>query len=65
MPARLVKNLKTPPRKMVVLTPEQNKYVLKIAKRGKLSQSEALRQIIQKAKDAEDYEKKLMRLLAE
>jgi hypothetical protein len=65
MPARLIKGLKNPPRKMVVLTPEQDRFVVKVSKRDKVSHSEALRRIIQKAKDDEAFQRQLLKQLAD
>lgn len=64
---RLVKDVEVPPRKMVVLTPEQNEYVEKFRQLKGCSASEAVRRIIQAAADLDrsrDYER-LLDALAE
>lgn len=53
MPARLKANVQYPPRKMVVLTPVQDRYVKRYAKKEQVSHSEAVRQIIQRAYEVE------------
>ena len=62
---RLVKDKKQPPRRMVTVTPTQDKYIMRVARRERINPSAALRKIIQDAYDRELEVKRLARELAE
>ena len=62
---RLIQDVKVPPRTMLVVTPAQHRYIDQEAHRSKVSRSEAVRKIIQKAMDDRDEYKRLLIALSE